>query len=238
MSEAKTSRIVLILFLPAILNMAISWIIASIVVSRLIAEGVEPARFGIEIAKVLFTYNFYWSILQAAFGIYLAKAMGGIEWLREKYSLKNFEKTRSVLLIAGLVVVSLGLIFLEQFVNVFLYGGWENFSEWWREVIGGIPLWSKIYLAAIAPFTAGIFEEIIWRCYGIETLEKRLGPGKANLVQAIAFGFWHGISLHTLITFLIGYVYGLVYLKRRNLIELSIAHILTDIIGFSVWVFG
>ena len=84
----------------------------------------------------------------------------------------------------------------------------------------------------IAPFTAGIFEEIIWRGYGINKLEQYVNTRKAVLVQAVAFGFWHGISFHTLITFLIGLVYGFVYARRRKLLNISIAHIVTDIIGF------
>ena len=45
-----------------------------------------------------------------------------------------------------------------------------------------------------------------------------------------AFGM--AISLHTLVTALIGLAYGLVYAKRRRLLNISIAHIVTDIVGF------
>jgi len=55
-------------------------------------------------------------------------------------------------------------------------------------MVSEMPLWSKIYLVAIAPFTAGIFEEIIWRWFGIEQLEKYYSSRTANIIQALTFG--------------------------------------------------
>lgn len=88
-------------------------------------------------------------------------------------------------------------------------------------------------MVAIAPSPPGIFEEIIWRGYGIDTLEKRIGSNKALLVQAIVLSFWHGISLYTIITFIVGLVYGLVYLRKRKLLQLTLAHIAIDMVGFA-----
>lgn len=69
-----------------------------------------------------------------------------------------------------------------------MHGGFEKYSEIWREMVSEMPLWSKIYLVAIAPFTAGIFEEIIWRWFGIEQLEKYYSSRTANIIQALTFG--------------------------------------------------
>jgi len=233
MKANGTLKIVFMLFLPAILNIGISMIIAWVVVARLIAEGAEPSRFGVEIARTIYTYNFYWSILQVVFGVYFAKKMGWTKWLKEKYSPAGESVAKSLLLIAGLATFSLAVIFSEQFINAAMFGGWERYMEYWKLMVGNLPWWSKLYMVAIAPFTAGIFEEIIWRGYGIDTLEKRIGSNKAVLVQAIAFGFWHGISFHIIITFIIGLVYGLVYLRKRKLLQLTLAHIVTDVVGFA-----
>ena len=123
-----------------------------------------------------------------------------------------------------------------QYVNCLIYyqGSWEKYLEYWRVITSDLPLFSKIYFVAIAPFTAGIFEEIIWRLFGIEVLEKHFGLRKTLVIQALAFAIWHGFSLHTIATFIIGLVYGYVYIKRRKLLVLSIAHVITDIIGFSL----
>ena len=93
--------------MPDILNIGISTIIAWIVVTRLIAEGAEPSLFGIEIARTIYTYNFYWSILQVVFGVYFAKKMGWTKWLKEKYSPAGESVGKSPLLIAGLAAFSL-----------------------------------------------------------------------------------------------------------------------------------
>jgi len=160
--------------------------------------------------------------------------MGGKEWLRDQYDLGDLsgKLLNSSLLITSLVLLSVALIWGEQIVMAQLYGGWEEYMTFWREVVKGIPLYSKLYLVCIAPFTAGIFEEIIWRGYGISQLERYLGLRRAIVLQAIAFGVWHGLSLHTIITFLIGLAYGYVYSKRRKLLTPSLAHVITDVTGF------
>jgi len=87
-------------------------------------------------------------------------------------------------------------------------------------------------MVAIAPFTAGICEELFWRDYGISRLENSMGVGRAVLIQAIAFGVWHGVSLHAVATAIVGYIYGRLYALRRRLSSLCAAHIITDVIGF------
>jgi len=226
--------IVLMLFIPFILNISISTLIAFITIRSILAEGRSISEAGLEIARNIYTYNFYWSIIQVGMGLYLAKIMGGRTWLKDQFTFKDFtsKPVKSVLLILALFLIAYVLIFCESIVSANLYGGWERYMEYWRRITHTLPLWSKAYMVLIAPFTAGIFEEIIWRGYGINKLEQHVSTRKAVVVQAIAFGFWHGISIHTLITFLIGLVYGFIYAKRRKLLNISIAHIVTDIIGF------
>ena len=109
---------------------------------------------------------------------------------------------------------------------------WEEYSRLWSEVVKGIPLYARLYMVLVAPFTAGIFEEIIWRWFGIESLSRYYSVNKAVIIQAIAFGLWHGLSLHAVATMIIGLIYGLVYARRRKLLIISSSHIVTDIVGF------
>lgn len=237
MEKKELFKIILILILPFIINFTISSIIGFTVYNIIIAEGKPREIIGIEITRTIFTYNFYWSIIQVCFGMYLIKIMGGIKWFKNQFNFEDFRRNigRSLLLIFGLFIISSGLIWLEQFIMANITaGGWESYMAYWSEIKMGIPLWSKLYLVLIAPFTAGIFEEIIWRGYGVSMLERHMSSFKALLIQAIAFGFWHGISLHTVITAIIGFIYGYVYIKRRRLLNISIAHIITDIIGFYI----
>lgn len=226
--------ILLMLFLPFVINFLISSAIGAYVVRRAIIEGKSPEMIGLEVTRAMFTYNFYWSIIQVSMGLYLAKLMGGKKWLKNQYELKDLSARlfSNLVLITLLVLFSEALIWGEQVVMAQLYGGWDKYMSFWKRVVEGVPLHSKLYLVCIAPFTAGIFEEIIWRGYGISKLEPHLGLKKAAILQAVVFGLWHGISLHTVITSFIGFVYGYVYAKRRKLLIISLAHIITDVIGF------
>lgn len=112
---------------------------------------------------------------------------------------------------------------------------WKQFlSEYKR-----IPLPIAIYGIAVTSLTAGICEEIVWRGY-LQTRFELLLRDRflgAPLLQAVLFGFWHGISVHTLFTAVFGFIYGLVYAKTRRLVPVMVSHWLGDIIGFSAMYF-
>jgi|GEM_PF-639598 len=236
-SGGKT-RVLLMLFLPFILNFAISILLGFSVAMKVLAEGRPREEIGFEVTKIIFTHNYYWSIIQVTVGLYAIKIMGGFEKVKKVYSKDDLlaRPSLSIALIAGLTILSLGLIFLEQVILAQFYRGWAAYMEHWKQIVSVLPWWSRMYFVCIAPFTAGIFEEIIWRWFGISSLESFTDTKKAVVIQALAFGIWHGLSLHAVITFLIGLVYGYFFVKRRKLLALSIAHILTDIIGFG-WAF-
>ena len=230
-------KVLFILVLPFILSYAISFIISAHIYYQLSNQGVPSERIGLEIMKAMYTYSFYWSIIQICVGFYTIKAMGGTIKLREKYDIKRFQENlgKNLLIIVTLTAISFSLIMCFQLITAYLfYGDFNTYIQMWHSITQEIPLWAKIYMVTIAPLTAGIFEEVIWRWYGIEKLEEYRSTRTAVIIQAITFGIWHGLSLHTIATTLIGIIYGYVYTKRRHLLELSIAHILTDIIGSSV----
>jgi len=184
--------------------------------------------------KCLMTYNFYWSVIQAIVAYYAVRTMGRLEWLREQYSLEDVEGLEGIALVAALALATVGIIFAFQYVSALASGSPEEYFGTWREVVGELPLWSKAYLVAVAPLTAGIFEEVFWRGYGLAKLEEYVGTKRALAVQALAFGVWHGISLHAVATALVGLLYGYVYAKRRRLLAISAAHVVADVIGFSL----
>lgn len=79
----------------------------------------------------------------------------------------------------------------------------------------------------------------MWRGY-LQTRFEHLFGGKilaAVLLQAVLFGFWHSISVHTLFTAVLGFIYGLVYAKIRRLVPIMVSHWLADVIGFSMMYF-
>ncbi|MEM3066486.1 MAG: CPBP family intramembrane glutamic endopeptidase [Nitrososphaerota archaeon] len=141
----------------------------------------------------------------------------------------------TVALLLGLSIMLFQII--EPHVSNLVYGPdtWKQFlSEYKR-----IPLALVVYGILVTSLTAGICEEIVWRGY-LQTRFERLFGGKilaAVLLQAVLFGFWHSISVHTLFTAVFGFVCGLVYAKIRRLVPIMVSHWLGDVIGFSMMYF-
>ncbi|MCL7396962.1 MAG: CPBP family intramembrane metalloprotease [Thaumarchaeota archaeon] len=108
----------------------------------------------------------------------------------------------------------------------------------WRQTLSGfrsLPPAITIYGLAITPLTAGVCEELVWRGY-LQTRFKRLLHGKvwaAIALQAILFGLWHGISILTLFSIVIGLACGYAYAKTGRLIPIMISHWLGDTIGLT-----
>ncbi len=129
-------------------------------------------------------------------------------------------------LIVALVLLSEALFFVEY---PLLPAG----ASWFSDLMRRVPIWARYMNALLAPFTAGVFEEIIWRGFGIENLRRFMGDGRAVVVQAIAFALWHVSPLHIPFVFIIGLAYGLAYVRRGSLAPLIVAHVVTDLVGFS-----
>ncbi|MGQ4913740.1 MAG: CPBP family intramembrane glutamic endopeptidase [Candidatus Asgardarchaeia archaeon] len=229
-------KIYFVLFIPFVLNLSISFTISSYIYIKGAEMGLSFEEISFEIMKTIYTYNFYWSFIQIIVGLYAIKLMGGLTEFNKAFKFKeikeNFRGSLSVII--GLILFSLIIIWGFQFLTAIAYGSMNAYFEEWKRLVAVLPLYTKIYMVLIAPFTAGIFEEAIWRWFGIEKQEEYYSSPKANVIQAIAFGLWHGISFHTIATAIIGFIFGLIYIKRRRLGELVAAHIATDIIGFGM----
>ncbi|MDK2372318.1 MAG: CPBP family intramembrane metalloprotease [Candidatus Korarchaeota archaeon] len=172
-----------------------------------------------ELYVLIWSYqSLFMIMIQASFGLALFTKT------RVAYDLRR----EDVLLIASLILAAELLFFMENSIQPYGY-------EWFLDVISRIPAWAKYMNFLVAPFTAGIFEEIIWRGFGIESLRRFTSEVKAILIQAIAFALWHISPIHVIFVFFIGLAYGFAFVKRRSLAPLIIAHILTDLIGFSVF---
>jgi membrane protease YdiL (CAAX protease family) len=75
-----------------------------------------------------------------------------------------------------------------------------------------------------------------------------LNPTWALAVQALIFGLWHlsantqmmdgnvlaGLAVCTLVQIVSGLVYGLVFLRTRNLLAPSVAHVLMNAFGQTI----
>jgi membrane protease YdiL (CAAX protease family) len=93
-----------------------------------------------------------------------------------------------------------------------------------------LPLWILVALFK------GAFSEELWRVFALTRFEKFFGkPGLilALILSSVVFGFGHLYQgLSGLITIgIIGFLYALVYLRRRSALEAVVAHATFNMIG-------
>ena len=92
----------------------------------------------------------------------------------------------------------------------------------------------------LTPLTAAFTEELIWRGHILSGLEM---DGKkswvALLISAVSFALIHGVFLpdKLVVTFLIGLLAGVYYLRERNLLPLMVTHWFVDVWSFGVFLF-
>ena len=184
-----------------------------------------------------------WPIMQVIYGLYAYRYLRHIGYSNEKiFGFSAFKQRllRNIIIIIILIAVSELLFYAEGLIYIITYS--MTYEEYWKQfaaILVRIPYWLRLFTWLVGPFTAGIFEELFFRAYGINMLEEsRASKIEANLIQAIAFGLWHGLTMHALITFLIGFTFGYFYLsdKERSLMPLIIAHWIIDFVGFMIFI--
>lgn len=133
----------------------------------------------------------------------------------------------------GLVILSF-IIFqiIEPYVSELIYGpgAWIEFIKEYKEIPSGL----IVYGILVTSLTAGVCEELVWRGY-LLTRFQILFKNRiwfAIVLQAILFGLWHSLSVHTIFTAFFGLIYGLVYIRLKMLTPIVVSHWLGDVIGF------
>lgn len=228
----KRSHLVIIVVLPLILNILVT---PAVIIS--LVSFKEFLR-----SPTYYTY-IYGFMLWSAYHVFLAYLVYHFlrvegDTLRGIIGPIKYRSWFSIATIIGLLGLSV-LMFqiIDPIVSNIVYG-----SAWWAQFIAEfkkIPLPYILYGILVTSLTAGICEEIVWRGY-IQTRLERKFDGKtwmAVMIQAIHFGFWHFISVHTIFTAIFGFITGLIYVKTRKLAPIMIAHWLGDVIGFSTLYF-
>jgi len=97
-----------------------------------------------------------------------------------------------------------------------------------------------ILFLLLTPITAAFTEELIWRGHIISGLELRGNNSwVAILISSISFALIHGIFFpdKLLVTFLIGIVTGIYYIRERTLLPIIFTHWLMDVWSFGVFFF-
>lgn len=107
-----------------------------------------------------------------------------------------------------------------------------------------LPLWYGLWTLLVLPVTVGIAEELLYRGWAQPRVRARTGRTvPAVLLVALAFGLQH-VAFHLsdpaaavarfVTTFLIGIVFGVLYLRLRRLLPLIVGHWLVNVVGLGV----
>lgn len=138
-------------------------------------------------------------------------------------------------LILGCIPLSLALggmsfivlLILEHFFVPFgiLEKSFLDFTAMWDEVDNEAYFW--VFLSIV--FLGSIFEEILFRGIIYNLLEKYKFGLFPAVVSGILFGIWHGQSVQTIYTALMGIVLGYVYMRTKNLFYPILLHILNNL---------
>jgi len=96
----------------------------------------------------------------------------------------------------------------------------------------GLASWQRFLIILATPATAAFCEELIWRAIIPLQMEARhYGLGRIVALSSLSFALIHGVFLvdKLIITFLLGVIFTLYFLKERNLVPSIVAHWLLDV---------
>jgi len=209
-------------------NLYIGGIVIAMVAMFVLSMGTRYIHASL-LDRVFYSRFIYWAV--TAFLFFYANKI-------EKQPLLIWEKKGNDI---GFFIIAVFVLYLISFacgiVSAIprLFGFHENDSvlKLFRKVLTG-----HDGLIIFMSLTAGFTEELIFRGYILSRLALRTGkPYLALVISAILFSSLHyGFhSLQELIfTFLIGIVFGLFYLKYRNIKVLITVHFLIDLINMEL----
>lgn len=134
----------------------------------------------------------------------------------------------------ALMMLNIGIFALADAVSQTLSGQPVLAGEDLAELAAKIP---KILTVISFVFIAPIFEELIFRGILLPSWSKRYGVKKALIGTSVLFGLLH-LNLIFLPYFFLGLFFGVVYLRKKNLLSTIILHMTNNAIATSFMLFS
>jgi len=109
------------------------------------------------------------------------------------------------------------------------------------DVYQGLPFGVRLIQLTLIPITAAFCEELIWRGYIPTQMELRgYRYWPVVLLSSLSFAAIHEVFLpdKLLVTFLLGIISTVYYLKERNLVPLMLTHWFVDLWSFGLFMFS
>jgi len=214
---------------PIVLNVGGVLLIAAIYAYKYAtSEAIQISSFGqIQFALSAFVFFAEWFFA----GLLLYRYRRASESIRSLFS-----RTGNLLEFRWLPAILLFVLFNAIFVGYVFYLIARMPDLSYRDMS---PFQISLFML-LTPVTAAFTEELIWRGHIISGLEMRgKKPGVAVFISAISFALIHGVFLpdKLAVTFLIGIVTGVYYLRERSLVPIMVTHWFVDVWSFGVFLF-
>lgn len=138
------------------------------------------------------------------------------------------------------VIAAVGFFAATYIGNLIVYQGAPPMPD---GPMPTVPLWLALWSIIVLPITVAIAEELLYRGYLQTRLTARFGIGVGLLIPALFFGLQHvafslvtfeGAASRVIATTLVGVMFGALYMWRKRLGQLIIAHWLIDVVGLGL----
>lgn len=125
----------------------------------------------------------------------------------------------------GAIIMSLLLVSLIPY----------RVPEWFTKMLTATSSSDLVYLLVLTWLLVGPCEELFFRGFIQGTFTTWKGPVAGLIAGSVLFGLAHFNPLlwfRTIPSTFLGFIYGFVYMKRKSLVPVAVAHSLNDTIGF------
>lgn len=151
-----------------------------------------------------------------------------VAWLRRKAGRPNaihlgVRKVNLPILLWGVLVLMASSVVLEPLLLLFPKEEYQNVTD-----MVGLGGWAILSVVVCAP----ILEEILFRGLIFESCRERFGGGAAVLISALLFGLVHGVPVQIINAFVVGLIFGYIYLRTGSLLSVILLHVFNNGIAY------
>lgn len=149
-------------------------------------------------------------------------------WLRRKAGLSvglhfGVRRIHLPMLLWGVVVLLASSVVLEPLLLLFPAEEYQGVTD-----MVGLGGWAVLSVVVCAP----LLEEILFRGLVFESCRERFGSGAAVLISALMFGIIHGVAVQIINAFVVGLIFGYIYLRTHSLLSVIILHAINNGIAY------
>ena len=160
--------------------------------------------------------------------IQMLPPIGYVAWLRHKAGRPcgvrlGVRKVNLPMLLWGVVVLMASSVVLEPLLMLFPKEEYQNVTD-----MVGLGGWAILSVVVCAP----VLEEILFRGLIFESCRERFGSGVAVLVSALLFGLVHGVPVQIINAFVVGLIFGYIYLRTGSLLSVILLHVVNNGIAY------